>query len=274
MRIFFYLWTWSWGSRLSFEVQSSFPAHATELNLILTQLKEQYSNVMSFFSKHRHQIGNRNDDYSFFLFSERQNNVSSLHNKASVVRTSWRFCGVWHKNVSCSTSQIRPKTCIDPFECWTKWTHSWFQDSHAKFQRWSCEKFWNWMLTNSNQTKICLSCWTIWNSIWFCFFQITHDFYVRHTFKELVEFVWARCAMCKELVGEVRVLRAEPPHHLKRVLCVNDLTNEQQSRGLCCIQFKEHLQQHWNRIVSKYERMSDNRILLFHVWRDVHMIPK
>jgi len=65
---------------------------------------------------------------------------------------------------------------------------------------------------------------------------------VRFANKELVEFIWARCIVCKKIVGEVRVLEADNAHLLKRVLRVSDMINAQNTRGLCCVEFQTHLQ--------------------------------
>jgi len=44
------------------------------------------------------------------------------------------------------------------------------------------------------------------------------------------------------MVAEVRVLEADNQHVLKRVLGISDMVNEQNTRGLCCVEFQSHLQ--------------------------------
>jgi hypothetical protein len=44
------------------------------------------------------------------------------------------------------------------------------------------------------------------------------------------------------MVGEVRVLEAGDSQVLKRVLSTSDMVNAQSTRGLCCVEFRSHLQ--------------------------------
>jgi hypothetical protein len=71
-------------------------------------------------------------------------------------------------------------------------------------------------------------------------FQVAHDHCQLQSGKMILEYVWGKCKMCGQQVGEVRVFD-EHSCKLTKVISVYDWIPQTETYGLGCRLFEDHM---------------------------------